>query len=198
MKSEVNRLLWVDLETTGLDPGVDRIIEAAAIVTEGKSFKEVATLEFFVKLEPDGIERLKSRSFLDWSSGKPVDSGKTVYDIHKENGLIDKVDKLGITRYEAEEKMCKFADAYFDSNIYLAGNSIHFDRRYMLADWPKLGEKLHYRMLDVSSFKLLMMLNGVEPYPKHSTHRALDDIRGSIEELRMYMQYFDLPKEQSN
>ena len=69
----------------------------------------------------------------------------------------------------------------------MGGNSIHQDRRFIRAEWKKLEKMLHYRMLDVSAWKVVMSAKFKRVFAKPENHRALDDIRGSIEELKFYL-----------
>ena len=164
-----NNLLWLDLEMTGLDPMRDRIIEFGAIVTDW-DFNELASEEAVVKQSPASLKRMDA-----WNQKQ-----------HKSSGLIDKVPK-GITEAAAESLLLKLVDTYFDQPVILAGNSIHQDRAFIRRYWPTLESKLHYRMLDVSAWKVVMMNKYGVGFKKPDAHRALSDIRGSIEELKYYL-----------
>ena len=85
-----------------------------------------------------------------------------------------------------EKKLLDFVVKYFGETVYLAGNSIHQDRKFIEREWPELNTKLHYRMLDVSAWKIVFENALHRSFPKPENHRALDDIRGSIEELKWY------------
>ena len=88
---------------------------------------------------------------------------------------------------EIEQELLAFVDKNFGKVIYLAGNSIHQDRKFIEREWPEFNQKLHYRMLDVSAWKIYFE-NALNYYvTKAENHRALDDIRGSIEELKCYL-----------
>jgi oligoribonuclease len=88
-----------------------------------------------------------------------------------------------------ERELLAFIDEHFDSEkpVILAGNSIHQDRKFIDNEWPRLSKKLHYRMLDVSAWKLVFEGKYRKKFAKPENHRALDDIRGSIEELQYYL-----------
>ena len=88
-----------------------------------------------------------------------------------------------------ENELIQLLDAHFDSDtrVLLAGNSVHMDRRFIENEWPRLNEKLHYRMLDVSAWKVVFEGKYRKKYAKPEAHRALSDIRGSIEELKYYL-----------
>ncbi len=160
------KLLWVDLEMTGLEPEKDRIIEVGVIITDFE-FNELDTFETIIKQDID-------HSQLDpWI---------------KENMsiLLAKVPD-GQEESTAEQAIVDMCEKHFDGPVILAGNSIHQDRRFIRRWWPKLEKKLHYRMLDVSSFKIWVMGKRGTAFRKPEQHRALEDIRGSIEELRYYI-----------
>lgn len=165
-------ILWVDLEMTGLDAEVERIIEVAAIVTDWK-FNELDTIELVVKQPPELIEKMVPE----------------VVKMHTSSGLIGKISD-GESEEAAEAKLLEFIDKHFDEKpVLLAGNSIHQDRRFIRRYWPKADARLHYRMLDVSAFKVVFAQKYGIRLPKRNSHRALDDIRGSIEELYGYLEH---------
>lgn len=185
MKSVPDKLLWLDLEMTGLDPEEDRILEVAAIVTDF-DFEESGRFEAIVKQPVDKLERMKQGKWYDWSSGQRVVVG-TVYDMAKENGLLDKIDSDGQDEKIVEQQLLDFIDKHFTSAVYLAGNSIHQDRRFIRRWLPRVEEKLHYRMIDVSSFKVLMQGKYKVNFKHPDSHRAIDGITGSIAELQYYL-----------
>ena len=165
------KLLWVDLEMTGLEPTKDRILEVAALITDW-DFKELGSFEAVIKQSPEDLEQSN-----EWARAQ-----------HKASGLLDKVES-GLPEHEAEGEVCKLVDKHFGSDpALLAGNSIHQDRQFIRAWWPDLEKRLHYRMLDVSSWKVVMQGKYNVPYVKKDAHRALDDIRESIAELEFYLQ----------
>lgn len=88
-----------------------------------------------------------------------------------------------------EDELLAFMDEQFgpDELVLLAGNSIHQDRKFIDAEWPRLAARLHYRMLDVSAWKVVFDGKYKKRFAKPEAHRALDDIRGSIEELQYYL-----------
>ena len=165
-------LLWVDLEMTGLSPVDDRILEVAAIATDWQ-FNEIASYTGVVKVSEKLIAERMVGDF--WE--KNPESYK---------GLVEQ-NKHGKPRAEIERELLEFVKKNFGKTIYLAGNSIHQDRKFIEREWPELNEKLHYRMLDVSAWKIYFE-NALNYYvTKAENHRALDDIRGSIEELKCYL-----------
>lgn len=169
-------LLWVDLEMTGLDPDEDRILEVAAIATDW-DFNEIATFEGVVWQPPELLEQRFEASSDFWDANPEVRQALT------EQNRNGKVSEL------IEDSLMKFIDDNFDSNTptLLAGNSIHQDRRFIDRWWPRLSDKLHYRMLDVSAWKVVFNGKYGKKFAKPEEHRALADIQGSIQELKYYL-----------
>ena len=90
---------------------------------------------------------------------------------------------------EVEKELLKFLDKNFGKEVYLAGNSIHQDRKFIEREMPELNKRLHYRMLDVSAWKIYFENGLGRKFTKPENHRALDDIEGSIEELKWYLTF---------
>ena len=165
-------LLWIDLEMTGLEPETDRIIELAVIVTNWEG-NEIDTLDIVVRQDSQYLDKMLPE----------------VAKMHTASGLLDKIAD-GISEDEAEKQLIALIDKHFDEKpVLLAGNSIHQDRRFIRRYWPNAEKRLHYRMLDVSAWKVVFMQKYNIKFPKRNAHRALDDIRGSIEELQEYLKY---------
>jgi oligoribonuclease len=171
------KLLWVDLEMTGLDPLQDVILEVAAEVTDF-SFSTLASYEARIKQDKDVVvERIQKNI---WWRDYPANR----------NDFIDKLEE-GKSLPEAESELIRLITQHFDGELaVLAGNSIHNDRNFIKAYMPKLDLHLHYRMLDVSSFKLLMQGKYGVVFEKQEVHRAFDDIQASIAELQHYIEWF--------
>lgn len=168
------KLLWVDLEMTGLEPDKDKILEVAAIATD-MQLNEIATYEAVVKVDD---KLIKSRMVGDfWEK-----NSKSRDDLMAQN-------KDGKPVAEVEKELIDFIDKYFGKTIYLAGNSIHQDRKFIEREMPELDKKLHYRMLDVSAWKIYFENALNKKFTKPENHRALDDINGSIEELKWYLTF---------
>lgn len=166
------KLLWVDLEMTGLDPEKDRILEVAAIATDW-DLEPLAEMTAVVKVSEELMRERMVGEF--WEKYSEV-----------RDGLIAQ-NMTGEDVTEVEQKLLKFVDENFEDEVILAGNSIHQDRKFIDREWPKLAARLHYRMLDVSAWKVYYEGALGDKFTKREAHRALDDIMGSIEELKWYV-----------
>ena len=167
------KLLWMDLEMTGLDPIEDRILEVAVIATDW-NFKEIATYTAVVKVGPNLMKQRMVGDF--WEKFPQVRDALQAQNATGKNGRT------------VENELLEFIDEHFakGEKVILAGNSIHQDRKFIDNEWPRLSERLHYRMLDVSAWKVVFEGKYRKKFAKPEAHRALDDIRGSIEELEYY------------
>ncbi len=171
------RLLWVDLEMTGLVPSKDVILEVAAIVTDF-DFTTIETYEQRIKQDKHIVEqRMDANPW--WQSYKG-----------NRKQFVRKLTE-GKPLAEVEQDLVTLVKHHFgNERAILAGNSIYNDRLFIKQWMPKLESTLHYRMLDVSSFKILMQGKHGEEFKKQSLHRALDDIQASIAELQHYLEWF--------
>ncbi len=167
-------LVWMDLEMTGLDPDKDVIIEMATLVTDSDLKITARGPEFIIHQPRERFELMD-----DWNR-----------EHHTKSGLWEKVVTSTITTAYAEEATLEFIKSHLDAKVSpLCGNSIWQDRRFLSRYMPRLESYLHYRMIDVSTVKEL----GLRWYgedakftkPKGS-HRAMDDITESIDELLDY------------
>jgi oligoribonuclease len=172
-------LVWLDMEMTGLDAERERIIEMATILTDGQ-LAEIAVGPDLVIHQPDDILAAMD----DWNQKH-----------HGGSGLIERVKATTISVADAEAQTIAFINEHVTAKErpVLAGNSIHQDRRFIRRSMPALAKRLHYRMVDVSTISVLgrrwsPQLVAKQPV-KTESHRALDDIRESIEELRYYKQH---------
>jgi len=169
-------ILWVDLEMTGLDPKKDRIVEVGAIVTDW-DFKEIASYESAVSVSPSLLKRRMKVSKDFWDKNPASRDGLVAQNKTAPSSLI------------VENELLAFINKHIkgDEPVLLAGNSIHQDRRFIVNEWPRLDEKLHYRMLDVTAWKVVFEAKFKKKFAKPEEHRALSDIRGSIQELQYYL-----------
>ncbi|MBJ7263590.1 MAG: oligoribonuclease [Burkholderiaceae bacterium] len=178
MAANEHRLVWLDMEMTGLDPEKERIIEVAVVVTE-PDLTVVAEGPVIVVHQPD--------SLLD-----AMDSWNTA--THGRSGLTDKVRASTVSEAQAEEALIVFLSKHVGAGKSpLCGNSIGQDRRFMVRYMPKLEAFFHYRNLDVSTLKELAKRWRPDVYKgfdKKSRHEALADIYESIAELTYYREHF--------
>ena len=178
MANNSQRLVWIDMEMTGLDPEKDKILEVALIVTEA-DLTIVAEAPVFVIHQSDEILNGMDK----WNTST-----------HGKSGLTAKVRESTMTEAEAEEQLIAFLKRYVPANVSpLCGNSVSQDRRFMFKYMPKLEQYFHYRTIDVSTFKELAKRWKPEVYKgfeKKSKHEALADIRESIDELAYYREHF--------
>lgn len=172
------KLLWMDLEMTGLDPDLDKIVEVAVVVTDW-NFTEIATFEAVVRVDPE-LFAARIKAAPDFWNTYPE-----VRDALIEQNNSDKAKDVSVV----EEDLLSFLAEYFDSDdtVLLAGNSIHQDRKFIDREWKRVSSRLHYRMLDVSAWKVVFDGKYGKRFAKPEVHRALDDIRGSIMELKYYL-----------
>ena len=173
-KDATGKLIWIDLEMTGLNTISDQIIEIATIVTDAH-LNELAEGPVLAIHQPralmDGMDEWNTRQ-------------------HGESGLTERVLESSSSVQDAEKQTIDFLEQHVSAGASpMCGNSICQDRRFLARQMPSLEAYFHYRNLDVSTLKLLAsswapdIANG---FSKESTHRALADIRDSIAELAYY------------
>ena len=180
----MDRLVWIDCEMTGLELSHDLLIEVACIVTDG-DLNELG----------DGIDLVINAPEQALLEMDPV-----VVKMHRESGLDKAVLASNLTVPESEAQVLAFIREHVPEagKAPLCGNSIATDRGFITRDMPELDSYLHYRMVDVSSVKELARRWYPRAYyaspSKRGGHRALTDIRESVEELRYYREAIFVPQ----
>lgn len=178
MAANDQRLIWVDMEMSGLDPEKERILEIALIVTE-PDLTEVAQAPVLVIHQDTAVLDAMDK----WNQST-----------HGKSGLIDKVKGSALTESGAEDILLAFLAPLVPSGKSpMCGNTIGQDRRFMVKYMPRLEAYFHYRNLDVSTLKELSLRWKPEVYrsfTKASKHEALADIQESISELKHYREHF--------
>jgi oligoribonuclease len=163
--------LWLDLEMTGLDVEKERIIEVGAIITD----TQLKAIDEFHRIVFQPNELLNQMD--DWNKNH-----------HGNSGLLDAIPN-GDKEDVVEKELINWCQKYFNEPIILAGNSIGQDRLFIDKYFKDFAKLLHYRQLDVTSFKLHFQTVDIG-FQKKNTHRAIDDIRESIEEFKFFWSYF--------
>ena len=177
-----DHLIWIDLEMTGLDPERDVIIEAAVLITDAD-----------LNVIADGPELAIHRSDDELSV-----MNKWNRKTHHGSGLIKRVRTSDVTIAQAEAEILEFVQQWtVEGKSPLCGNSVHQDKRFLYREMPQLVDWLHYRIIDVSTVKELATrwYPELEKFAKQERHRAMDDIRESIAELRWYRQRIFSPSD---
>ena len=174
------KLLWVDLEMTGLNPQVDVIVELAAVVTDFR-LETLAEFESAIVQPPELLqERFESSP---WFKTQPQSYSRDIFNACQSGQPLEVVEK----------QVINLIASHFPKSepVILAGNSIKLDRafidRYCLA-WSRF---CHYRMLDVSAWKVYFQGRWGLNYQKQNSHRAVDDIKESIAEFKYYLEFVD-------
>jgi oligoribonuclease len=176
-------LAWMDLEMTGLDAVTDVIVEIATLITDDNLAIIAEGPDLVVHQPPEVLGRM----------------GDVVREMHTKSGLLKAIETSDITLENAGALTLSFLKEHIPAarSVPLCGNSIGTDRRFLTAYLPEIEEFLHYRSVDVSTVKELAKrwnptILGNAPR-KAEGHRALDDIRESVEELRYYRETFFVP-----
>lgn len=171
--------VWIDLEMTGLNPRTDAILEIATIITDADLNVLYRGPDLVIYQSPDVLAQMM-----------PV-----VREMHTRSNLIEQVSASNISLERAERETLAFIKQHVvKGRGFLAGNSIWQDRAFLAIHMPSILDYLHYRLLDVTALKLV--INSWYPnqrnagFKKNETHRALDDIQESIEELKFYKKNF--------
>ena len=171
-------LVWMDLEMTGLDPAQHSIVEIATLVTDDELEIVAEGPDLVIAQPPDALARME----------------RVVRDMHTRSGLLAAIESSTVSLADAGAQTLAFIKEHVPEQrtVPLCGNSIGTDRRFLAAHLPEIEDWLHYRSVDVSTIKELAKRwfpKAVADAPsKAGGHRALDDIRESVAELRYYRQ----------
>lgn len=176
-------LVWIDLEMTGLNVEVDRILEIACVITDGKLKKSVEGPDFVIHQTKDCLDNM----------------GEWCQEHHASSGLIEKVIQSTITEKEAEKQVIGFVKRHVSAYTpLLAGNSVYVDFMFLKKYMPDLASLFSHVVVDVSSVKALVRCwfpQVKKGFQKEKKHRAMDDIKESILELKYYQEHvFKSPK----
>lgn len=171
------KLFWIDMEMSGLDVNKCRILEVAAVIT-GPDLKPLETYEAIVFQKPEVLAAMD-----EWCQEN-----------HGKSGLTAAVPN-GKPESQVEKELLALLDKHFSEKErpILSGNSIGQDRKFVDAYMPELSKRLHYRMLDVTSFKIIFSNFFKLDFQKKGCHRALEDIFESISELSHYLKFVNPP-----
>jgi oligoribonuclease len=178
MAQDPSRLIWIDIEMSGLNPETDCVLEVAIIITDA-NLNTVAEAPVLVVHQSDAVLEAMD----DWNKST-----------HSKSGLVERVKASTLTSSDVDERLLAFVADYVPPKTSpLCGNSVHQDRRFMVKYLPKLEDYFLYRNLDVSTLKELAkrwkpeIMAGLT---KHGKHEALADIQESIDELKYYREHF--------
>jgi oligoribonuclease len=178
MAQDPTRLIWIDMEMSGLDPDKDRVLEVAIVITD-QDLNTLAEAPVLVVHQSDDVLGAMD----EWNTST-----------HAKSGLVERVKASTLTEREVDERMVAFLADYVPPRVSpMCGNSVHQDRRFMARHLPQLEAYFLYRNLDVSTLKELArrwkpaIMTGLT---KHGKHEALADIHESIDELRYYREHF--------
>lgn len=178
MEKDPQNLIWIDLEMTGLDPNIDYIIEIATVITNSSLAILAEGPELVIHQSDAVLERMDQ-----WNKQH-----------HGTSGLLERVRRSTCAEADAERLTLAFVERYAaPSKSPMCGNSVCQDRRFLSRHMPRLEQYFHYRNLDVSTVKELCLRWAPrisKGFKKDSAHRALQDIRDSIDELRYYREHW--------
>ncbi len=178
-----DRLVWIDCEMTGLDIEHDALIEISCLVTDAELTLLDEGVDVIIKPPAEALATMPD----------------VVRDMHTTSGLLEELPS-GVTLAEAQDIVLSYIREHVaePKRVPLCGNSIATDRTFIARDMPELDGFLHYRMVDVSSVKELARRWYPRAYfatpAKHGGHRALADIRESVQELRYYREAVFVPQ----
>lgn len=173
-------MLWVDIETTGLDAQEDQILQIACILTSCKDDNQVYSIEYTINHDQHTLDNMS-----EWCKKQ-----------HKESGLYDQVLRSNCQLQDVEKHviLCLNQHLKVMDKVYLAGNSVHFDKKFIDNHMPLLSARLSYRIIDVSTIAILCNNIAPELYinrpQKTHCHTAMQDILESIKEYKYYKTVF--------
>ncbi|MEW6057071.1 MAG: oligoribonuclease [Bdellovibrionota bacterium] len=173
----MRKMFWIDLEMTGLDENIDKILEVAVVITD-LNFQALETYHRIVYQPNEVLENM----------------GEWCKKTHGKSGLTAAVPN-GTPLPTVEKELIELTAKHFSANekIVLCGNSVGNDKRFVDKHMPEFAKKLHYRLVDVTSFKEVFRSKYNIVMQKADGHRALDDIQESIKELQHYLAYVQVP-----
>src|SRR6476659_8115170 len=180
-----DRLVWIDLEMTGLDTARHTIVEIAVLVTDSELELVDKGIDIIVHASPEELAKMDD----------------FVRNMHTKSGLLPAIEASTVSLADAGKQVLAYLESQLPGpgTAPLGGNSIGVHRRFLDRYLPEVDQYLHYRSVDVSSLKELCRRWYPSVYKKRpdkkETHRALDDIRESIEELQFYRSTMLLPPE---
>ena len=183
MPERHDKMVWIDCEMTGLDLGQDALVEVAALVTDSDLNVLGEGVDVVVKPPAEALATMPD----------------VVREMHTSSGLLTELES-GISLAEAEERVLAYVREHvpLPRKAPLAGNTVYVDRGFLARDMAELDAHLHYRLVDVSSIKELVRRWYPRVYfnspAKNGGHRALADIRESIEELKFYREAILVPQ----
>lgn len=172
----MKKFLFIDLETTGLNPSDAVILEFAMIITDNK-LNELETYSTAVHNSQYALDGMNH-----WCE-----------QTHTESGLVEEVKKSWVTIKQVEDKVLDILARHFSGieKPIISGSSVHFDKSFIAAHMPNLNKRLHYRIIDTSSFmEALKIFHGIIPEKRAIAHRALADIKDSVSYLKEHMERF--------
>lgn len=173
MSEASQRMVWIDLEMTGLDLERESIIEIATVITDSDLNILAQGPNLAVKVPESLLENMD-----EWNTRH-----------HHGSGLVDRIRHEGVVLKEAERQTVDFLKAWIEPKTApLCGNSVWNDRQFLAKEMPQVLDMLHYRMVDVSTLKELRRrwFPATPRFNKKGAHLALDDILESIGELKHY------------
>jgi oligoribonuclease len=181
MTNSKKALFWVDLEMTGLDESVDTILEVAVVVTD-YDFGKLQEYHSVVFQPPEVLEKMN-----DWCKRTHGESGLTAAVPH------------GKPLQQVEKELLEIINKFYapQERVVLVGNSVGNDKRFIDKFMPEVAKRLHYRLIDVSSYKEIYQNKYGLKFEKKNSHRAVDDIYESIGELKYYLSFVQIPNREA-